>query len=138
MLRILPLTIVPLIVYNLFAFGLISAGAGDPWLAPLFTLELPSGVRFTPTSGDFLVIASICLLCAEVLKAAGTGVSTLTDHILSMLVFVVYLVEFLVVPEAAHAVFLTLTTIALIDVIAGFSVSIRAARRDVEIGRERL
>lgn len=34
MVRIVPLTLVPLIVFNLFAFGLIGAEPGDPWLAP--------------------------------------------------------------------------------------------------------
>ena len=63
------------------------------------------------------------------LKATRTGVVALTDHIFSMVVFVVYLVEFLVVREAATSVFFILMAIALIDVIAGFSITISGARR---------
>ncbi len=136
MLGTLPLTLVPLIVYNLFALGFLGAGPGDPWLVPLFTVEMLSGARLTPTSGDLMVIVAIGLLFAEILKATRTGSVTLADHMLSMLVFVVYLVEFLLVAAAAHSVFLILTVIAFIDVVAGFSITIRAARRDIGIGAD--
>lgn len=48
-------------------------------------------------------------------------------------VFVAFLVEFLLVRGAAHAVFFTLMLISLVDVLAGFSVSLRAAGRDVNL-----
>jgi hypothetical protein len=50
---------------------------------------------------------------------------------MSTAVFIVALVEFLIVREAGTAVFLILTTICLIDVVAGYTVSIRTARRDI-------
>jgi hypothetical protein len=52
----------------------------------------------------------------------------------SVLVFVAYLVEFLVVQPAATSLFFILMAISLIDVIAGFSISITGARRDVSFG----
>ena len=55
------------------------------------------------------------------------------DHLLSTFVFVAFLVEFLLVKDAAHAVFFTLMVIALIDVLAGFSVSLKSAGRDISI-----
>ncbi|WP_075216295.1 hypothetical protein [Mongoliimonas terrestris] len=134
MIGTLPLTLVPLIVYNIFAFRLIGLDAGDPWLMPLLTVEMLSGARFTLTSGDVLVILAIALLFGEVIKATRIGAATLGDHFLSMLVFVVYLVEFLTVPVAAHSVFAILMVIAFIDVVAGFSVTIRTSRRDIGIG----
>ena len=48
--------------------------------------------------------------------------------------FVICLIEFLTVKEAATSVFFIIMFIALIDVIAGFSVTIRAARRDLNVG----
>jgi hypothetical protein len=134
----IPLTLAPLIVFNLFALGIIGAGPGDPWLAPLFTVELPSGARLTPTSGDLLIVGAIGLLFAEILKATRTGSTTLADHLLSMLVFVIYLIEFVAVPQAAHSTFLILTVIAFIDVVAGFSVTIRTARRDIGFDVDRV
>ena len=43
-------------------------------------------------------------------------------------------IEFLLVANAATDIFFILMAIAFIDVIAGFSVSIRSAGRDVSIG----
>jgi hypothetical protein len=50
-------------------------------------------------------------------------------------VFVAYLVEFLQVRSAAHSVFFILMVITFVDVIAGFSVTIRSAVRDVSVER---
>jgi hypothetical protein len=53
------------------------------------------------------------------------------DHLFSTIVFIAFLVEFLIVPGASTSIFFLLMIMALIDVMAGFSVSIRSAGRDV-------
>ncbi|MGH6808137.1 MAG: hypothetical protein ACREEJ_15045, partial [Ensifer adhaerens] len=68
------------------------------------------------------------------LKATRTGTRALMDHLLSMVLFIAFLVEFLLVAPAATQIFFILMTISFIDVIAGFSVSMRSAGRDVSIG----
>ena len=136
MLAAMPLMLVPLIAFNLYAFGVGTTTEGDPWALALFSTEMLSGALFSLRAGDLLVIGGVAVLFAEILKATRTGSATLTDHLLSMLVFVAFLVEFLVVPAAAHSVFLILTVIAFIDVVAGFSISITAARRDVGFTRD--
>ena len=60
-------------------------------------------------------------------------IRSLVDHLLSTFVFIAFLVEFLLVRGAAHSVFFTLMTMAFIDVLAGFSVSFRAAGRDFNL-----
>ncbi len=55
-----------------------------------------------------------------------------------MLVFVVCLVEFIVVKQAATSVFFLIMVATLIDVIAGYTIGIRVARRDLNIGGEQL
>lgn len=129
----IPLTLAPLLVYNLLAFWLLADAGGDPWLGPIMTLELVSGARFTLVVGDLMILAGLVLLFVELLKATRTGVVALTDHILSTLVFIAYLVQFLTVREAATSVFFILMCIALVDVIAGFSITITGARRDFGI-----
>jgi hypothetical protein len=47
-----------------------------------------------------------------------------------MIVFVVCLILFLIWDRAASSTFFLLMLMAMIDVIAGFSVTINAARRD--------
>jgi hypothetical protein len=51
------------------------------------------------------------------------------------MVFVGALIEFLLVPQAATSTFALIVLIALIDVIGGYTVSIRTARRDFSIER---
>jgi hypothetical protein len=41
--------------------------------------------------------------------------------------------EFMIVPRAATSTFLLLVVIAFVDVVGGFSVSIRAAQRDIGV-----
>ncbi len=53
---------------------------------------------------------------------------------LSLVVFILFLVEFLLVQGAATQIFFILMTIAFLDVIGGFVISIRTAGRDVSIG----
>jgi hypothetical protein len=131
----IPLTIVPLVIFNLFGIGLLPV-AGDPWTMPILTTQMLSGARFTLTTGDLLVLAGIVFLALEVIKATRIGDHALPDHLFSMVVFVVYLVEFITLPFAAHPVFFTLTVIAFVDVVAGFSVTVRAARRDIAVDRD--
>lgn len=125
----IPLTVLPLIAYNIVAFGLFGAG-GNPWLAPVVTLDLVSGASFSLLGGDLMILCALVLLFLELLKATRTGVSALADHIFSMLVFIAYLVEFLTVGKAATSVFFILMCVSLVDVIAGFSITITGARRD--------
>jgi len=127
-----PLTILPLIAYNLIVF---SGGAtADPFEAQILSIAMVSGAVFTMVLGDLLITGGLLVLFIEMLKATRTGTVALTDHILSMLVFVAYLVEFLVVGAAATSVFFILMAITLIDVIAGFSITISGARRDFAVG----
>jgi hypothetical protein len=57
------------------------------------------------------------------------------DHILSMLVFIAALVEFLLVAQAATSTFVIIMLICLVDVVAGFSITIRTAQRDWQVER---
>ena len=52
------------------------------------------------------------------------------------MVLVIYIVEFIIVGVAANSVFFILTVIALFDVVAGFTISIRTATRDIALGQQ--
>jgi hypothetical protein len=51
-----------------------------------------------------------------------------------MILFMICLIEFLVVRQAATSEFFFILIVTLIDVIAGFSITIRGARRDFGFG----
>lgn len=133
MLAAVPLMILPLIAYNVLVFSPVG---GDVAVldAQLLSVSMMSGAQWTMQVSDVVIVASLLLLFVEVLKATRTASWSLIDHLLSALVFVAFLVEFLLVPQAATDLFFILTVIAFVDLIAGFSVAIRSAGRDVSIG----
>ena len=125
---------VPFLVFSVIAYNVIVFVTGAPFDTVVFEVPMLSGALWIFTLGDMLVVGSLFLLFIEILKATRTSGNSLVDHALSTIVFIVCLIEFLVVPEAATSLFFFITLIALIDVIAGFSVTIRAARRDFAVG----
>ncbi len=133
LLSALPFTLFALLIYNGLAF---TSGTEDPgfWSTAVFSTGMASGATFQLLASDALITAGLFFLFIEILKATRIGKAAVVDHMLSVLVFVVFLVEFLIVPEAATSVFFILMIIALIDVIAGFTISITGARRDVAFG----
>lgn len=129
-----PLMIVPFIAFNLAALGLIGGEGGDIWGNVAMELPMVSGAVWKMTLGDLMIALGLFLLFFEILKATRVAANTILDHLLSTFVFIAYLVEFLLVGSAAHSVFFILMAITFVDVIAGFSVTIRSASRDVTVG----
>jgi hypothetical protein len=82
---------------------------------------------------DIIVAGSILLLWVEVIKSTRIGVRAIIDHVLSMVLFVAMLVEFLLVKAAGTSTFFLLLIISLVDVLAGFIISIRSSQRQVEV-----
>ena len=117
MLSAIPLMIVPFIIYNAIMIGI--AGTGIEGLpVPLLELQMMSGALWSMSLGDLLIVIGLVMMFFEILKATRTGSWSVIDHLLSTFLFVAFI----------------LMVIAFVDVIAGFSVSIRSASRDVSIG----
>ena len=133
MLGNVPLLIIPFILFNVGLTGMLGGEAGDPWSMALFALTMMSGGVWQMTLGDALIVFALVLLFVEMVKATRTSNASVVDHLLSTFVFVAFLVEFLLVNGAAHSVFFALMVIALFDVLAGFSISIRSAGRDLNV-----
>lgn len=127
---LIPLLVVPLVAYDLLGFFLYGGGTAA-WSQTVFGVPMVSGVRWEVTAGDLLVALGLVALFFEVIKSARSGPASVVEHILSTAVFVAALIEFLLVPVAASSTFFMLTLMSLIDVVAGFSVSMIAAERDV-------
>lgn len=133
LIRNFPLLILPLLVYNAYSMGFVSV-IGDIWPAEIFRFDMISGAIFSLSRGGVIVVAALFLLFIEILKATRTARATIIDHLLSTLVFIVYLIQFITDPAAATTTYFICMMIALLDVIAGYSISIRVASRDVTLG----
>ena len=129
------LSAIPLFAYLLVAInGVILFGDAAALTTQLFSIDLISGARWSATLGDLFIALGVVALYIELFKATRTGTATVIDHALSMLVFIVFLVEFLVVAKAGSSTFAILGLMSLLDVLAGFTISIVAARRDFALG----
>lgn len=126
-----PLLVVTFAIYNMIAFLTPSLA----WTANIATIHLISGQDWTVTPEDIILAFAIVLLGVEVIKATRMGIRGLLDHILSMVLFIVMLVEFLLVPRAGTSTFFILMVISLVDVLAGFIITARTAQRDIQIDR---
>lgn len=133
--RAIPLLLFVFVFYNLLVlFG----GDADPNIAlrkEVFAVTLPNGkFPWSFSRGDLVILLLLVMLFFELLKATYTSTTSLLDHGLSMLVFVVCLIEFLMISQAQTSIFFFLVVATLIDVIAGYTIGIRVARRDLAIG----
>ena len=125
-----PLLLIPLLLVNALMF-MTEGGLGTQVLS----MNLPSGALFSLSAGELAVVIGLVFLYFELFKSTRTGNSSILDHVLSLSVFVLALVEFLLLKAAGSAPFLLLLLMCFIDVIAGFTISISVARRDVGFSR---
>jgi len=143
---IFPLLVIPVALYNLLAFGFggpmettnelgetvrsVVAPIQDLLSSPFFGLPMISGVKWVLTKGDAIILLSIVFLFLEILKSTSTGTSTIVNHAVSMMLFIVCMIEFLLAPNFATSTFFILMSMTLLDVLAGVVVTIVSARRD--------
>jgi hypothetical protein len=133
----IPWLIISIVLYNMIAFSSSWPPAGTGTTVfndPLVSFDLISGATWALTVGDLVTIVTLVLLFIELIKATRTGGSSIVDHAFSMILFMICLIEFLVVRQAATSEFFFILVVTLIDVVAGFSITIRAARRDFGLG----
>ncbi len=124
----LPLMAIVVIVYNILAF------TGTPLDMSLLEAKLVSGAVWSVSVSDVLLTSGLILLFLEMISATRTGRSTVINHGLSLVVFVAALVEFIVLPQFGTSTFFLITMFTLLDVVAGFTVTIATARRDFSVG----
>jgi hypothetical protein len=130
---IFPLLAIPLLIYNFVVLTTI-AGSADQvqtWLAgAVFTIHSFSGDAWAVSTGDILIVFAIALLFVEIVKSTRTDSLSLINHGVAALVFVIFLIEFLTMHGFTTSVFFILMMMQLVDVVAGYTVTAVAAKRD--------
>ena len=135
MLRVFPMILIAVIAYNVMVFG--SGAAGQHDMAGLldggFSIPVFSGDIWKVSLGDMFLVGTLGLLFAEIIKATGTSHREILNHGLSMVVFVGAMAEFLVLKGFATSTFFLITAMCLFDVVAGYTISLISAKRDLSM-----
>jgi hypothetical protein len=134
MLRAFPKMLIVVLVYNLLIF---SGSAMGHQAGALLERNVPvtvfSGDVWKISLGDGLVILALVLLFVEIIKATRTSRREILNHALSTLILAGALTEFIVVKGFGTSTFFLITLMCLFDVVAGYTVSIVSARRDLAV-----
>jgi hypothetical protein len=127
----IPLLIIPVAVYHM----LVLLTPGVQLTDPVTTVRMVSGANWSISLSDILIALALICLFFEIFKATRTGNRSIIDHMLSMIVFVGMLLEFILWAPFGTSTYAIFLFISLVDVVGGFTISIRTARRDFALER---
>lgn len=153
----IPLLLVIIVIYNIMAFGILafghkSAPEGVDCAAPtsvlvkewceksvaekamdtqVFGIKMVSKETWTVTISDLILVFALIFLFIEIIRATNIRTAAVTNNALSMFVFILALIEFLIVPGFSTSTFFLIVVMTLIDTIAGFIIGMISARRDI-------
>jgi hypothetical protein len=130
-----PMILIPAILYNLvfFSGGVTGHANMQAILDHSFALSMFSGDVWRVTVSDLFVLLALAMLFIETVKAARSTSREILNHAFSMLTFCVALVEFIVLKGFSTSAFFLITVMCLFDVVAGYTISIVAAKRDAVV-----
>lgn len=132
---------IPMILLSLFFYSLVVFAGG--WNNPdatqildhhVMRFTLPSQASWVFTWGDLIMLVTMGLLFVELLKSTIASETSLVDHALSLVVFIVCLLLFVLVKYYGTSLFFMITMACLIDVVAGYTIGFQTAKRNLNIG----
>lgn len=121
---IIPLTIFPLLIYNAGLMLISGTAAPGVWTVPILSVPLPSGVTWTISTADVLILIAIFALAAEIARTIRVRRRGLAEHAMAAAILMIYLIAFLTVPASGTALFSMLAAVALLDFIFGILFSV--------------
>ncbi len=134
MLQMFPLLTISFIVYTVLTFTGVGGVGEIPWYQVLVVeLKMYSGDVWRVTWGDAFLVVSTGLLFVELIRATRTETSSIINHGLSFLLFIVVLLMFILAPGYGNSVFFIFLCMTFLDPMAGFVVTTVTARRDFAV-----
>lgn len=130
--RYIPLMGVIFLIYNL-----VSWSHPDPvnalWPRILMLLSLPSGASLGISYSMAFISLAMLMLFLELVKSTTASNVVMIEQLFSTLVFIAFLIQFLVSPRVAEPTFFTLLVISLVEMLAGYIILLKVARKDISI-----
>lgn len=127
----IPLLAIVLVAYNVAM--MLGHNFATSATAGAVHLKLISGADWALGWNDVILACGLVLLFVEIIKSTRSNTRSMFEHMLSMVVFIIFLVEFLIVAGAGTSTFLLLGLMSLVDVLGGYSISIAVARKEMNI-----
>jgi hypothetical protein len=134
-LQVFPLLTISLIIYTVLTVTGMAGAQGTPW-HEIVVVNLPmySGDNWRVTWGTIFLLGSVGLLFVELVRATKVGTASITNHLLSFLVFVVALLLFILAPGFGNSTYFLFLAMTFLDPMAGLVVTTVSARRDLAVG----
>ncbi len=128
---VFPLLLLPALYVNFMIFAVygMDSAAVATWLSSTaFHITMFSGAVWSMSQSDVILGAAMGLLFIEVLKSVGSPMLSLVNHGIAVMTLLLYVVEFISFPAFTNSTFFLLALMQLIDVIAGYTITIVASR----------
>ena len=128
---IFPLLLIPALIYAMIA---IPAGdkVAEAMASPAFSMHLASGALWTVTWGHVVLMIAIITLFFEILKSTRPSSAQLIDNGLSVGVFIVTFVLWLLIKPFGTTEFFIIVLMALLDFLSGSVIMTRVSQRTVQ------
>ncbi|MFN3958331.1 MAG: hypothetical protein ACK4NP_00300 [Parvularculaceae bacterium] len=134
-LQVFPLLTISLIIYSVLTVTGMGGAQGAPWHeVVVVNLPMYSGDVWRVTWGTIFLLGSVGLLFVELVRATKVGTASITNHLLSFLVFVVALLLFILAPGFGNSTYFLFLAMTFLDPMAGLVVTTVSARRDLAVG----
>lgn len=133
-LQIFPLLTISLVIYIVLTLAGMGGAAGTGW-QDIVVVSLPmySGDIWRVTWGTLFLAGSMGLLFVELIRATKVGTASVTNHLLSFLLFVVALLLFILAPGYGNSTYFIFLAMTFLDPMAGLVVTTVTARRDLAV-----
>lgn len=126
---LIPLHLIAAILYAGVVFFV-----GPHWFdRVVITPVLPSGMPVPMTGETLMIMLTIGFLMIESIKSVLTGWASITNHVLSALLFVGAFGAFITQPAFGTVAWMVITWTMFADMMIGFVVTTLAARRDFDV-----
>jgi glucan phosphoethanolaminetransferase (alkaline phosphatase superfamily) len=131
--RYIPLMAVVLGAYNVALYMWPDLGP-EFWQRSFLTFKLPSEGMVTLNFSHIIIAAALGVLFIEIVKSTSASQAAMIEQSFSIIAFVAFLIQFFVSPRSAEPTFFLLMVISLVEVLAGFIILVKVARRDIAFG----
>ena len=131
----LPTTVFGFVAYNIFAISatIFRWDAAAVLSSVIFSIPLPSGAVWAMSYGDIFICLVMVAIFLEIVRQSSGKISKPQTHMLSLAVFIISLLEFLMLKAFGNSIFFIFLLATHIDFVTTWLSTMIRARRDLRL-----